>query len=279
MQHYIYQQGNEPVRQSSQAKIMHAESLDLLREVGLGPGSALVDFGCGTADITFGVAQEVGPVGKILGIDYNVGLIVLNQQKKAKTHLDNIHFRIGRAEHYSDMFVYDIAFARFLLAHTQRPAALVKNMLNLTKNYGHVVIEDVDIGTMSASPYSPELEVLKTLISALVRYCGGDATIGPQLGALMHSVGLQKIKIFEHQPYGRSGPVKQVPLRVLESLRPILLKVGLLSPSQFTRLSTGLRQLAEDNAVTLYFPKIYQAVGCNSRYLKLGSTRALFTHQ
>ena len=273
MQHYIYQQGNELVRQSSQAQIMHVESLHLLKEVGLDSGSALVDFGCGTADLTFEVAQHVGPVGKVLGIDSNVGLVAYNQQKKSQTHLDNIHFRIGMAEQYSDMFLYDIAFARFLLAHTRHPLPMVKNMLNLTKNYGHVVIEDVDIATMSASPFCPELEVLKTLISALVRYFGGDATIGPELGALMYTAGLQRIKILEHQPCGRSGPIKEVPLRVLESLAPVLLRVGLLTPSQFTRLATGLKELAEDDSVMLYFPKIYQVIGSNSRYLKLGAIR------
>lgn len=252
---------------------MHDQSLNLLREAGLTTGSAMVDFGCGTADLAFEVAQEVGPVGKVLGVDCNPSLIVTNKQKTKIQAVDNLNFRIGLAEDYSDIFLYDICFARFLMAHCDSPGALIKNMLSLTKNYGMVAVEDVDINTMTSSPFCPELEVLKTLIATLVRHNGGDATVGPNLSAIMHWEGVRRIKVFEHQPCGSHGPIKQIPLRVLESIKPLLLRLGLATPELLTRLSVGLQQLAEDNSITIYFPKIYQVIGRNSHYLKFGPSR------
>jgi SAM-dependent methyltransferase len=273
MQQYIYSQGDESARQSSQAKVMHEQSLNLLREAGLEEGKAMVDFGCGTAELAFEAAREVGPIGKVLGVDYNPTLIAMNRNEKDRQLLDNMNFRIGLAENYSDIFLYDLAFARFLMAHTQNPARMVMNMLNLTKNYGSLVLEDVDLSTMTASPFCLELEVLKNLMLALVRYSGGDATIGPNLAPLMRWSGLTRIKVFEHQPCGNIGNIKLVPLRTLECARPMLLKVGLATPAQLDRLKYGLREMAEDDSVTLYFPKIYQVIGRNSQCLKLGSAR------
>lgn len=270
---YIYNHEIEPARQSSQAKIMHDQSLALLQQAGLQAGSSIVDFGCGTADIDFSIAQAVGPVGKVLGVDCNPGIISLNQKRKAQAQTDNLSFRIGLAENYSDIFLYDITFARFLMAHAQNPASLLTNMLTLTKNYGYIVVEDVDLKTMTATPYSPELEVLKTLVSALIHYNGGDASIGPQLGTLMNWVGIQKIQWFEHQPTGTSGPIKQVPLRVLEAIQQSLVQIGLATPEQIVKLHQGLQRLAEDDGTTIYFPTIYQAIGYNSRNLKFGPAR------
>jgi len=268
MHQYIYSQGDELTRQSTQAQIMHAQSLNLLREAGLTDGCAMVDFGCGTAELAFDAAQEVGPVGKVLGVDCDAALISRNKKKNSERPVDNLNFRIGLCEQYTDVFLYDIAFARFLMAHTPKPTELIRNMLNMTKNYGYLALEDVDLSTMTASPFSPELEVLKTLLIALVRHSGGDATVGPQMANMMQWAGLNRIKVFVHQPAGSTGNIKHVPLQVLESIKPMLLKVGLATPAQLLRLTDGLRQLAEDNTVTLYFPTIYQVIGRNSQFLK-----------
>ena len=269
MSSYIYQHGNEPVRQSHQAKIMHEQSLHLLWEAGLRPGMSVLDFGCGTANLDFSIASMLGPGGKVLGVDCNPGLISLNRKRKQTVEDGNLFFRIGRAENYTDIFQYDITFARFLVAHTAMPLKLVRNMQGLTRNYGYIALEDVDISTMRAVPHNPELEVLKTLIKALVHYYGGDATIGSQLGPLLHASGLRRVRAFSHQPAGAAGPIKQVPLFVLESIQLTLLQLGLATPEQLLRLSEGLKKLAEDNHTVFYFPRIYQVIGYNNHTLKL----------
>lgn len=269
MSSYIYQHGNEQVRQSHQAKIMHEQSIQLLRETGLRQGMSVLDFGCGTANLDFSIAPLLGPGGKVLGVDCNPSLINLNRKRKQGTDDGNLLFRIGRAESYTDIFQYDITFSRFLVAHSATPLKLVQNMQALTRNYGYIALEDVDINTMRAIPHSPELEVLKTLIKALVHYHGGDATIGSQLGNLLNASGLRRVRMFSHQPAGTTGPVKQVPLFVLESIQPTLLQLGLATPEQLFRLSEGLKKLADDDFTVIYFPRIYQVIGYNNHTLKL----------
>lgn len=272
---YIYQHANESTRQSSQAKIMHEESMHLLYEAGLRPGISIVDLGCGTAQIDFSIASILGPAGKILGVDADPGLINLNRHRERQSTSDNLFFRIGIAERYTDIFQYDITFARFLLAHSSSPLKLLENMLNLTKYNGHIALEDVDIKTMRAVPHSPELEALNTLISTLSKYCGGDASIGPQLGNLLYLAGLKKVQLFSHQPAGSSGPLKQVPLHVLNCIQPALLRFGLATAEQLDRLAEGLKELAADTDTTLYFPRIYQAIGLNNHTLKQNFIRSV----
>lgn len=266
---YVYSSQNEFQRQSSQAKIMQAQSLKLIAQARPIQGLHLLDFGCGSADLTFSLLDLVGPAGKILGVDGDPALVHGNKARIDRTREESITFQIGSVENCSTLFNYDISYARFLMAHAKNPINIIKNMMDLTKNYGHVVLEDVDIQTLHSDPWCQELETLKSWVAAIVQFNGGNASIGTDLGLLMQEAGLTNVRLFNHQPRGSSGAIKQIPYQVLQGIKSQLLKAELATPNQITQLETDLNRIEHDRNITLYFPVIYQAIGHHNKILKM----------
>ncbi len=54
----------------------------LARDCGLCPGMAVIDVGCGSGISSFVLAKEVGPTGKILGIDFSEEMLEAARYKK-----------------------------------------------------------------------------------------------------------------------------------------------------------------------------------------------------
>lgn len=63
-------------------------------------GMTVLDIGCGTGAITKDIASNVGPKGKVIGMDNNQALI--NRAKKTYHHQENLEFIVGN--------IYDLSF-------------------------------------------------------------------------------------------------------------------------------------------------------------------------
>jgi ubiquinone/menaquinone biosynthesis C-methylase UbiE len=61
----------------------------------LPPGSSVLDVCCGTGASAISAAKQVGPRGKVLGVDLAKELLVLARAKASQQHLGNIQFELG----------------------------------------------------------------------------------------------------------------------------------------------------------------------------------------
>ncbi len=66
--------------------------------VKLQPGETVLDLGCGGGMDCFLAASEVGPAGRVIGIDATPGMIELANRNKANTDIRNVEFHIGNIE-------------------------------------------------------------------------------------------------------------------------------------------------------------------------------------
>ena len=66
------------------------------------PGDTVVDLGSGGGKLCFIISQQVGPTGKVIGVDVNADMLQLARDHKAdvaaKIGHDNIEFRCGRIQ-------------------------------------------------------------------------------------------------------------------------------------------------------------------------------------
>src|SRR5918998_1179072 len=65
------------------------------RHAALRPGETVLDLGSGAGNDVFIARHEVGPEGRVLGVDMTPDMIVKAQANASKLGYDNVEFRLG----------------------------------------------------------------------------------------------------------------------------------------------------------------------------------------
>ena len=73
----------------------------LVAMMGVGPGEAVLDVGCGTGRLAVYLADVVGPSGRVTGIDPSPHRIQIAREKLNPARRRNLQFTIGRGEDLS----------------------------------------------------------------------------------------------------------------------------------------------------------------------------------
>src|SRR4029453_1397591 len=61
----------------------------------LRPGDRVLDVACGSGASALPAAEQVGPSGRVLGVDVSERLLALARAKAEQAGLDNVEFRLG----------------------------------------------------------------------------------------------------------------------------------------------------------------------------------------
>jgi ubiquinone/menaquinone biosynthesis C-methylase UbiE len=61
------------------------------------PGMRVLDLACGTGEPAISLASEVGPQGRVIGIDLNAGLLQIARRRAAQRTLNNAGFHVADA--------------------------------------------------------------------------------------------------------------------------------------------------------------------------------------
>src|SRR5205085_9383486 len=72
-----------------------AKAVSLLE---LRPGDTVVDVGCGTGLCFAAILEEIGPSGRLVGIEPSVDMLGLAAERVARAGWDNVDLRLGLAE-------------------------------------------------------------------------------------------------------------------------------------------------------------------------------------
>jgi SAM-dependent methyltransferase len=92
--------------------------------LGLQPGQAVVDLGCGTGRTTLELASRVAPGGRAVGVDIAAEMLDRARQHAAEAKVDNVEFRQAdvQAEDLGDG-QFDAAYSRFGVMFYTDPVA------------------------------------------------------------------------------------------------------------------------------------------------------------
>jgi len=72
--------------------------LDILTDIGVGPGTYFVDAGCGNGFFTLPAARIAGPDGHVWGFDINPAKINSLKEEATAEGITNLSLAVGRAE-------------------------------------------------------------------------------------------------------------------------------------------------------------------------------------
>lgn len=134
-------------------RVFGKASREFLNHIGLRKGMSVLDVGCGVGNLSCWLAEQVGPDGRIVGVDNDEHQIEVAEKRAQTRGLSNIVFHKKDAHYLTDLnHEFDMAYCRWLLMHVRNPSVVVKNMANTLRHGGILACE---VGSSFSTFYYP----------------------------------------------------------------------------------------------------------------------------
>lgn len=154
----------------------------------LRPGQTVLDLGAGGGFDCFIAAHQVGPTGKVIGVDMTPDMVALARSNARKVKATNVEFRLGEIEHLpvADASV-DVILSNCVINLSPEKGAVFVEAFRALRPDGRLAISDV----VATGPIPVELQ---NQASALAGCVAGAAPIG-EVEAMLRSAGFVDIAI------------------------------------------------------------------------------------
>lgn len=167
----------------------HGRLAELLAE-----GMSVLDIGCGTGAITRGIAEAVGPGGRVVGIDSNPKLI----EKARQTHGDVpwLTFETGDIYRLAYQEQFNIVTCARVFVWLNDPLKALEMMKSAAAIGGSIVIADYNHEKIAWQPEPPAS--MLAFYSAYLKWrsdAGFDNAIADRLPDLFRQAGLEQIAV------------------------------------------------------------------------------------
>lgn len=156
----------------------------------LGPGTALLDVGCGPGNITADLAARIEG-GSTLGIDLSDEVVRL--ARESHRGVANLEFAVG------DVYAldapdesYDLVFAHQVLQHLSDPVRAFGELRRVLRPGGLLAARDADFGAFAWAPADVTLDRWMSLYHDVTRRNGAEADGGRHLKAWARAAGFEE---------------------------------------------------------------------------------------
>jgi len=232
----------------------------LLNQVGLQAGMRVLDFGCGSGEVTRRMATLVGPEGEVVGIDLDASILRLAQREAQDLNVP-VTFRHLGAEELEEVAAYDFAYARYLLSHLRHPEWALEAMVRALRPGGRLAVEDVFFPGHVCYPPNAAFERYVELYGAVVRAKGADPAIGARLMRMALEAGVTDVRVELAVPVFREGEGKRVAQVTVEHIREAVQGVGLATSTEVDAIVVELEAFADDERTLMSIAPTFQVCG------------------
>lgn len=152
------------------------------------PGQTVLDLGAGGGFDCFIAAHQVGPSGKVIGVDMTPDMVTLARNNARKVNANNVEFRLGEIEHLpvADSSV-DVILSNCVINLSPEKGAVFTEAFRVLKPDGRLAISDV----VATGPIPAELQ---NQAAALAGCVAGAAPID-EVRALLKRAGFTDIDV------------------------------------------------------------------------------------
>jgi ubiquinone/menaquinone biosynthesis C-methylase UbiE len=158
----------------------------ILEAIGIGPGSSILDVGCGTGVLEPFLSAAVGPEGRVLAVDLSPRMIAHAREKGGSL---NVEYRVADFLSLEPESAFDLAVVYSAFPHFLDREAFFKKAASLLAPGGRLAIAHIEsrasINAMHGSGGIPSLDLPPV----------------EELAALAFSAGLKPIKSRDDEFY------------------------------------------------------------------------------
>ena len=198
---------DEVARLEAQGAAIAPATRMIFAEAGIRPGMRVLDLGCGAGDVTFVVADVVGPDGSVVGVDRSPDALARARLRAGQRGLTQVQFVEGDIHDPAPGGPFDAIVERLTLWAVPDPAAMLRRQATVLRPGGLVVPVEVDLSSVRWLPEIPlGTQVKSWLVEGFAR--AGLTMLGPRLWAILQDAGLRPLGMIGVQPhFGPDDPV------------------------------------------------------------------------
>jgi ubiquinone/menaquinone biosynthesis C-methylase UbiE len=230
----------------------------LCARAGVGTGMRCIDLGCGGGEVTFELAQLVGPDGAVIGVDMDEVKLALAREAAAERGITNVEFRVQNINDWDESAAYDVVFSRFLLQHLSHPVELLRRMWATVRLGGVLIIEDADFDGWCCHPPSTGFAFFLQAYRQVIARSGGDHTAGRKLYQYCLDAGISDVHVALVNPVYVAGEGKTLPLSTLEATAASIVAEGVASQDEVNAAMENLAEFTADQDSLMAGPRIFQ---------------------
>jgi arsenite methyltransferase len=167
------------------------------------PGETVLDLGSGAGIDAFLAAREVGPSGRVIGVDMTASMIARARENAAKGAYANVEFRLGEIENLpvADASV-DAIISNCVINLSPEKSRVFAEAYRALRPGGRLVISDLVL-TKAIS------DKVRQSIEAYVG-CVAGASLRDEYLTLVREAGFSDVAIVEERGYGQNGGLPEV---------------------------------------------------------------------
>ena len=131
----------------------------------MAPGDVVIDLGSGAGFDCFLAAQQVGPTGRVIGVDMTHEMLQKARRNAAEIGAANVEFRLGELEHLpiADNSA-DVVISNCVINLVPDKAQVFREALRVLRPGGRLAVSDV----VNTAPLPPDLRADPTLVCGCV---------------------------------------------------------------------------------------------------------------
>lgn len=228
-------------------------------DTGYGPGSTVLEVGCGVGAQTVTLARR-SPAAHVTSVDVSAGSLAEAERRVAAAGLRNVRFQ--RADLFALPFApasFDHAFVCFVLEHLPRPVQALAAVRAVLRPGGTVTVVEGDHGSAYFHPDSAAARAAIGCQVALQERAGGNALLGRQVYPLLVEAGYTAVRVSPRMVYADAsrpdlvdGFTRRTFTAMIEGVREPALAAGLAEPAGFDAGVRALHRTAEADGVFCY---------------------------
>jgi SAM-dependent methyltransferase len=195
------------------------------RHAALAPGETVLDLGSGAGNDAFIARHEVGPDGRVIGVDMTPEMIAKARANASKLGYENVEFRLGEIESLpvADDAV-DLIISNCVINLSPDKPRVFREALRVLRPGGRMVVSDVVL--VAELP-----ESVRQSVEAYVG-CVAGASMKDDYLRMFEDAGFERVEVVEEKRYGTAGLEEhgETAARTAEAVRSV--KVRAFKPAE-----------------------------------------------